>query len=167
MKMKRLLLISILILSGCSSQTTVEQEASIDYETTIEELENIIKTLESENEELTLELETLKDDYQLLVSTNDENEILINILTSRVDEMENNSRTIDIPTEYPGNIFGDSDDESSNSGGDGIWDYNLGGTDRDADNDGFWDYDKGGTDRDMDNDGIWDYDKGGTDRDLN
>lgn len=166
MKMKRLLLIPILILSGCSSQTTANHESSIDYETTIEELENVIKTLETENEELTLELDSLKDDYQLLVSTNDENEILINILTSRIDDMENNSTPLDIPTEYPGNIFGDSDDESSNSG-DGIWDYNLGGTDRDADNDGFWDYDKGGTDRDMDNDGIWDYDKGGTDRDIN
>ena len=34
--------------------------------------------------------------------------------------------------------------------GDGIWDANKGGIDRDMDNDGVWDADKGGIDRDVD-----------------
>jgi len=50
--------------------------------------------------------------------------------------------------------------------GDGTWDRDKGGTDRDLDNDGVWDYDKGGIDRDLDNDGVWDFDKGGIDRDI-
>ena len=32
--------------------------------------------------------------------------------------------------------------------------------------DGVWDSDKGGIDRDMDNDGVWDYGSGGIDRDV-
>ena len=40
--------------------------------------------------------------------------------------------------------------------GDGVWDKDKGGIDRDMDNDGVWDADKGGTDKDLDNDGTWD-----------
>jgi len=50
--------------------------------------------------------------------------------------------------------------------GDGVWDYNKGGIDRDLDNDGTWDYSRGGIDKDLDNDGVWDYDNGGIDRDV-
>ena len=45
------------------------------------------------------------------------------------------------------------------------WDYPW-GLDRDTDNDRSWDYNKGGLDRDLDNDGSWDYGAGGLDRDL-
>ena len=71
---------------------------------------------------------------------------------------------------------------SSTIAGDGSWDADKGGLDRDLDNDrswdypwgldrdldndGSWDYGAGGLDRDLDNDGSWDYNRGGLDRDM-
>lgn len=130
--MRKILLASVLIMSGCANENTSSYVTDGD----MEEMQSSIDELTTRVEEMEITIDDLE--YQLELLTYD-NQDLLNQMESYnqngyneyVPEIEFKPYKPPKPIELPP-------------------------LDRDIDNDGMWDYDSGGVDRDLDNDGLWD-----------